>query len=331
MDRRTLDEAADWFVKLHDEPISSATRAQFADWLLLSPDHIQAFLDVTRTIGDLDASATNLNVEELIRAAAAEHSRSNVVPLLSQEHVAIQPRRPWKVFLGAAISVLILLAIVWFVYDSMRSSVVYQTEIGEQRVVALDDGTLAMINTGSELRVDRKNQRHVTLKRGEAQFQVAHGATAFVVDIPGSSAITTSAKLNVRIDPQRVSVGVIAGSAEVRTATQSIIVQSGQSVASINSGEFREDAAPPLLYAREWPAHRLSFEDRPLDEVAREFNRYHRNKLVIVSHRIEGQRVTGRFDIHDINSFILYLRRFEVASVTQRPNGDWELREKTAE
>jgi transmembrane sensor len=76
-----VKEAAEWFVRMHDGPPSAATRAQFIEWLLLSPAHLRAFLDVTEAIGSLGAAANDLSREQLIKSASADPEPSNVVPL----------------------------------------------------------------------------------------------------------------------------------------------------------------------------------------------------------------------------------------------------------
>lgn len=76
-----IQEAAEWFVRLHDGPPSQATRALFIDWLLLSPHHIRAFLDVTEAILGLGAATRDLNKDALVATATSAHEASNVVPL----------------------------------------------------------------------------------------------------------------------------------------------------------------------------------------------------------------------------------------------------------
>jgi transmembrane sensor len=53
----------------------------------------------------------------------------------------------------------------------------YATKVGEQRQVRLADGSLAALNTDSQLDVAYSTgRRDLTLRQGEAWFQVAHNA-----------------------------------------------------------------------------------------------------------------------------------------------------------
>src|SRR4030095_4761575 len=60
----------------------------------------------------------------------------------------------------------------------LRSGTTYATEIGEQRDVALEDGTRVRLDTDSEIRVSMNDERrHVQLRRGRAHFAVAADST----------------------------------------------------------------------------------------------------------------------------------------------------------
>lgn len=79
MTRNKYDEAVQWFLLLNDEYVSSNTRAQFAEWLLTSPEHIRVFLDVSQAYEGVGSAARDLNVKDLVGAARQHHEKSNVV------------------------------------------------------------------------------------------------------------------------------------------------------------------------------------------------------------------------------------------------------------
>jgi transmembrane sensor len=81
MERRLVNEAVDWYVRMHDGAPSAVTRTQFTDWLLLSPEHIRVFLVVTQSIEPLSNAASDLDRERLVAGAMADRQLSNVVPL----------------------------------------------------------------------------------------------------------------------------------------------------------------------------------------------------------------------------------------------------------
>lgn len=75
-----LDEAGEWFVMMRDGGGDAAARAQFAEWLCKSPEHIRAYLELTSIWAEaasVDAER-KLDAETLIARARAE---SNIVAL----------------------------------------------------------------------------------------------------------------------------------------------------------------------------------------------------------------------------------------------------------
>jgi len=103
MDKRLIKEAVDWFVRMHDGPPSAAMKTQFTEWLLTSPDHIRAFLEITQSFESLGDAARELDRDKLIAGAVADVSNSNVIPLegisrdpsTSKSTAARFARKPW--------------------------------------------------------------------------------------------------------------------------------------------------------------------------------------------------------------------------------------------
>jgi hypothetical protein len=80
MDQRLINEAVNWFVRMQDGPPSAATKTQFTEWLLLSPEHIRAFLDVTQSMSSLGDATRDFNKDKLLERAAQDRA-SNVISL----------------------------------------------------------------------------------------------------------------------------------------------------------------------------------------------------------------------------------------------------------
>ena len=104
MNQHLIDQAVNWFVRMHDGPPSAATKTQFTEWLLLSPEHIRAFLEVTQSMNALGDITHELDQDKLIKNAAKDPA-SNVLSLESPASVTPdsslrdQPSRikPWVV------------------------------------------------------------------------------------------------------------------------------------------------------------------------------------------------------------------------------------------
>jgi ferric-dicitrate binding protein FerR (iron transport regulator) len=101
MDEQLIQQAVDWYVRMHDGPPGAATRAQFTDWLLLSAEHIRAFLQVTQSIEPLSKVGGDYDRERLVASAAADRSGANVITLerprvLSEDSSSIsRTQRVW--------------------------------------------------------------------------------------------------------------------------------------------------------------------------------------------------------------------------------------------
>jgi|SRR5687767_2194988 ferric-dicitrate binding protein FerR (iron transport regulator) len=103
---QVMTEAADWFAALRDSAAAqpAATHAEFVEWLLRSPDHIGAFLAISRTWGDVGGAVSvkepgsplNLSIDALVNAARSQTREANVHSLTSavarMRHV--RPRSP---------------------------------------------------------------------------------------------------------------------------------------------------------------------------------------------------------------------------------------------
>src|SRR5690349_3589316 len=177
------DEAAQWYVALHAENCSSADRRAFAEWVARSPEHVAAYLRISNTLGAIqspqlqwpDTSAETLIAEAKAQGAvtalpgAVDMTRSN-----TPGRWRAKWRAPWVPALVAA-ALLIVSVGAWVL---MRVPTSFETEVGEQRSVVLQDGSVVTLNTSSHIDVDlRKDRRVIRLSRGEALFQVARDAT----------------------------------------------------------------------------------------------------------------------------------------------------------
>src|SRR5688572_13866006 len=106
-------EAADWFVRLQEEApeaLTSAERDEFAQWLLRSPAHLEEYLAVTRSWGDL-AAIDDVDLTPLIATARAEELPANVVTLAGgRKEQAASSRSTWRRYAYAAVAFVLVAA-----------------------------------------------------------------------------------------------------------------------------------------------------------------------------------------------------------------------------
>jgi transmembrane sensor len=236
-----VSEAAEWFARIHDPELPTSVREEFTRWVLQSPAHIAAYLKVTRSWGDIGLAGENMpGLEELVETARASSDHlSNVVGMPS--NVVALPtfmnnttseieepeqswwQRSWKGVAAAGVATLALaVPLGWMAIDHYLNPSHIQTAVGEQRSIALADGSLVQLNTNSELRVELKdNERRIVLERGEARFTVAKDPKRpFVVRTPQATVRALGTVFNVQIAAQGTDVAVLEGHVEVAIQPQ---------------------------------------------------------------------------------------------------------------
>jgi transmembrane sensor len=354
-DERIAAEAADWFLQLRDKEIRPDPVA-FAEWLTRSPAHAQEFLEVATlwsTVGI--AGSRDYDVDGLIAAARAEQAQRRVVQLGAPRGATERrvPRaRTRRVSVGLAASLLLGL-VLWGGWALLRQSPELSTAVGEQRTIALSDGSVLFLNTNSAVRIRfDKQRRDIDLIRGEARFQVARiPQRPFVVATTDATIRALGTVFNVAMAREGTQVAVIEGRVELRergaSGAQSaadaaasvdphgkaampvkrharIELAAGQRAAVTSSG-IEPDVGPSLESVNAWTQHRLVFRDRTLAEVVGEFNRYRPRQLVIDDPELAGLRISGSFDPSDPDSLVAYLGAVEAVQVSTPADGNVHL------
>jgi transmembrane sensor len=309
-------EAARWWVALHQVEASAAEKREFIEWVVRAPERAEACLRVARVhaaVSRSDVRWPGISAEDLVRDALAAPDDS-VVPLRS--HVRpkrARERRPgmrWVV--GLAASVIAAAGVGWWL--SLSGSDQYQTRVGEQRSVPLSDGSRVTLNTASKIEVRlRAHHRVVQLLKGEALFEVEHDAqrpfdvqagnvvvrvvgTQFDIDRRGTHTAVTVVEGRVAM----IAANPHSGSLPVLSAGDRMVVDSA------GTGSLEHDVN--LAEATAWTHQELVFHRRPLGEIADEFNRYNAERIEIRSPSLREKEVTGTFRSNDVASFVSVLQ-----------------------
>lgn len=169
---------------------------------------------------------------------------------------------------------------------------VYQTHRGEQRTVALQDGSIVKLGGETRLGVLIESQiRHITLYGGEAMFKVAHNPRIpFQVDVANTRVTDAGTEFHIRYYPdQQVIVGVTDGAVSVTprakdTGTagrslpegtlQSVTVTAGEAASSDATGQITA-AHPADFKAMAWWLYgRRVYREKPLGKVIQDLQLY---------------------------------------------------------
>ncbi|MEO6186209.1 MAG: FecR domain-containing protein, partial [Steroidobacteraceae bacterium] len=165
------EQAAEWIVRM-DRGLSAAEQPEFSQWLRGTANR-RAFEELGGLWKDLDV--VSVLAEVCPRPAARTSRRMRALlaaglaaALLAAVALQFMPRgtAPLSAPAGTALSV-----------------EAFATAVGEQKSFTLRDGSLLTLNTDSRVEVSlSKNVRKLSLRRGEAHFEVAHDAARpFVV------------------------------------------------------------------------------------------------------------------------------------------------------
>ena len=197
----------------------------------------------------------------------------------------------------------------------------YSSDVGEQKLVTLADGSTVQLNTATAIGVDlQPQQRRVTLRQGEAFFSVAPDPSRpFIVEAGDSEIRVIGTKFNVRIDDRGVAlVTVLEGRVKVlnphvgeaRTVARPAIqdLSSGESAAVAPEVSAVRIAAVNPAKLTSWREGRIYFDRDPLSKVIEEINRYSETRFVIPDPGVGALTLSGVFRTGDTDSVAFALR-----------------------
>lgn len=190
----------------------------------------------------------------------------------------------------------------------------YTTELGEVRRVPFADGSVATLNTESELEVALEDHvRQVSLGRGEAWFQVTPDAKRpFVVRAGRVRVRAVGTAFSVRRLEAGADVLVSEGVVEawVEGAEQHRTALAAGSRATVTESGVRALEEPPSAIERTlaWRDGEIALEGETLEAAVAEFNRYNARKLVIADPLLGQERLVGQFRTTEPEAFARAVR-----------------------
>lgn len=337
-DDRIIAEAAQWLMELETE--GAACHASFARWLRRSPEHIQGFLAVSGLSLKLDGidRERSIDINELLA-----QTPDNIVELPNAGAVRTTRSRSAgggrsKYALVLATAACAVFAVLFTVRWSGFGGETYETRLGEQRTVRLDDGSLISLNTQSRIEVRFSEEtRDVRLLEGEALFSVEHDASRPFRVISGSTTVQAiGTQFNVYRSPAGTKVFVVEGVVQVTTddgASGTAItpvtakrLAAGEQV-EVHRGQLDQTEPADANSAIAWRERQLVFRDKPLGEVAIEFNRYNAIKFEILG-EVAVEPLSGVFAADRPESLALFLAK-DPALRVDREDGRFIVRPRT--
>jgi transmembrane sensor len=337
------EEAAYWWIVLHEKSCTPADREAFAKWVRRSPERVEAFLCMSMLSSALkspDLQWLDTPADELVRQARAPSAQ--IIPLYRRILPATAPgytisllRRASVLASVAFAALLVVLVAVWLTPPGSRS---YRTVLGEQRSVVLEDGSIITMNTSSEIEIDYSRERRlVRLNQGEALFEVSHDPQRpFDVVVDDVIVRAVGTKFNVDRRERRTTVSVVEGTVKVMPEMPSTsngsarldesaarIVNAAQRIVLNGATLGVPEHIPDLSPLTAWTRRQLVFENRPVSEVAAEFNRYNRRQIVIRSPGLNQREITGVFQANDSYPFLVFILQIPGVHVDTVAEGNY--------
>jgi transmembrane sensor len=230
---------------------------------------------------------------------------------------------------GLAAAVLMLLAgMAWYEMAGPGTWERYETSVGEQKIVQLPDGSVARLNTVSQVRVRFDDgRREVRLLEGEALFKVAHdSARPFRVLTADAVIRALGTEFNVYARERETRVAVVEGKVEVARPAAAAASKPAQLIAG-QTAHIRRDAdgvhegMADVAQTIAWRERRLVFQEETLGEIAAQFNRYNRTpKIVIEDSETALRRYGGSFNADDPQSLVRLVTRSGELQAERRGN-----------
>lgn len=297
------DQAAAWFQRLSDENVPTEVAEAFDRWIAASPAHKAAYQEYASIWyhPDFDTVLEEFNCEEDIQADNREDQPQGFARWVRWQVVAV-------------LAVALVLMPFFFSGDKgapvPRQVALYQTQVGEIRSIELPDGTRVDLNTDTKMKISFGEARRVTLLQGEAFFNVAKDGRQFVVTGGTGQVTVLGTAFNARVkynqivvsvDHGRVAVGSRDGRSRVRTLTDNdTLAVTDNRLGSVRSSDHQ---------IADWRDGWLEITDTSLLEVVRELDRYHPGEIRLADPELWRLRVTGRFDLTDIDRAVKVLAR----------------------
>jgi len=292
-DRRRA-EAAQWFARLKTLPVSVGTLNDFFAWRrdkknALAFEEAERFWSEAGRLGERPA---------ILRAVDAVVTR------------AARPRRrrpAWVVPTFALLVAGILIGVAFYPFGTSA----FQTASGEQRAVALEDGSRLQLNTETKVRVRYSAKaRQLVLQRGEALFTVAHDTTRPFTVVAGDVAVTaTGTRFDVSRVGQQTLVTLVEGHVSVRGADGRLTwLAPGQQWRSQGTDRLVRLVSTANVVA--WTQGRIVLDNTALADAIDQINRYGGKPITLDATAMRDERISGTFEVADPQSFAAAVTAF---------------------
>ncbi|MBT2298621.1 FecR family protein [Pseudomonas fluorescens] len=306
------DAAAHWCMRLHAVDCTDAERLAFKQWHDADPLHAfeyQAMLEIW---------------------AVADHLPRVEAP--PSPTPVSRPRSSWSRWAVAAAVLVLGMPLAaytgWSLGWVANSYERFEADTSV-RHITLSDGSQIELNLGSELVfANYKHERRVTLKKGEAFFDVSHDTRhPFVVRAGQGQVRVTGTRFNVWLYQDQVRVTLVEGSVWV-TSHQALAGTGSQlspgMQASYKAGDYQpqvrdvEDNDSSLA----WRNGKLVLDNLALSDALPLINRYLERPVMLADNSTGALRIGGIYNLNEVKNLVPSLPKVLPVYLTQNKDGN---------
>ncbi|RZJ89700.1 MAG: iron dicitrate transport regulator FecR [Brevundimonas sp.] len=268
-DKMIERDALDWLVRVNDPDFAGWDA--WEAWLAADARHAETYWRLAEAEGD---------AVDALKGAPVRRA-----PVIRRGFAL-----PRRAVMAAAVGVLAI-GLGWIGWSARPQPWLIEAAPGEQRTVTLDDGSRVVLDGATQLALDRRNPRDVTLRTGRALFEVEHDETRpFLVQVGE----TTLTDLGTIFDVTRLQdgarVSVSEGQVQVDAGASRTVLNPGDSVVASPRGLERRSV--DIDGMDDWREGRLSWNNERLDVVAQDLGRA-LNRAIAVSPELAARRFSG--------------------------------------
>mgnify|MGYP001806754048 CR=1 FL=1 len=303
------EQAAAWCLLIADRALTVSEQTDFDAWLAADERHAHHFEQMVTVWQGTDAIAEMPGFLSL---------RAEALTAMEKARRAAEPA-PTRRRAVATMAALAMAAGMGAWYWSAGPDV-YSTEVGERRIVRLDDGSSVSLDAASQMSVSfTDHRRAIILDRGRAKFDVAKDPLRpFTVTAGSQSVVAIGTSFSVELLRDQLRVLLFEGQVAVvprgmarahikarRPVTQATtqLLPGQELVANLSSGATEilpVDAGRSLG----WEGGQVDFVDMPLTDAVERINRYAASPIVLRDAAAGRHLVNGVFDAGDADSFV---------------------------
>nr|WKN37274.1 FecR domain-containing protein [Tunicatimonas sp. TK19036] len=307
------------------EGISGNNESAAAFWATWAQDHPEKqpeMEEAARFLKQLQFKTSDLSSEEFLEIWD-DILTNRDIPRYKLSPASPNRRRYW--FSAAAVLLILsMTGAIFFLQDSLwPSTTVVQTEYSDTREVKLPDGSLAILNSNSQLRFKdhwQEDEVREVILEGEAYFSVKHTqqhqkfivhSGDLIIEVLGTEFNVNNRRGDnkVMLEKGRVRLDMTQLPDVTATSTQqplSLVMEPGELVQVSSSADVSRKIVNPEQYSS-WTKNQLIFDNTSLAEIIKMIEDNYGYAVYTKGLDINELRFSGELHSRDLNLLLSFL------------------------